>query len=65
MNALKSVMSTNDIMKFSLLSEQEKRESIVGLQDIVCGIRIFNKDAGHCGEGLIDSTCVFDLQFGN
>lgn len=57
-NALKSVMSTNDIMKFSLLPEQEKRESIVGLRDIVCGIRIFNKDAGHCGEGLIDSACL-------
>lgn len=48
-------MSTNDIMKFSLLPEQEKRESIAGLRDIICGIRIFNKDAGHCGEGLIDS----------
>lgn len=45
-------------MKFSALPEHEKRESIVGLRDIVCGIRIFNKDAGHCGEGLIDSKYV-------
>lgn len=52
-------MSTNDIMKLSLLPEQEKRESIIGLRDIVCGIRIFNKDAGHCGEGLIDSMCLW------
>lgn len=53
-------MSTNDIMKFSLLPEQEKQESIAGLRDIVCGIRIFNKDAGHCGDGLIDSAFIFN-----
>lgn len=50
-------------MKFSLLPEREKRESIVGLRDIVCGIRIFNKDAGHCGEGLIDSACLIQRPF--
>lgn len=54
-NALKSMMSTNDIMVFSKLCEKDKIESITGIREIVCGMRAFNRDAGHCGEGLVDS----------
>lgn len=54
-NALKSMMSTNDTIAFSILGEKDKIESLSGIREIVCGMRAFNKDAGHCGEGLIDS----------
>lgn len=54
-NALKSMMSTNDVIAFSTLCEKDKIESLSGIREIVCGMRAFNKDAGHCGEGLIDS----------
>lgn len=54
-NALKSMMSTNDVIAFSTLGETDKIESLSGIREIVCGMRAFNKDAGHCGEGLIDS----------
>ncbi|XP_031633398.1 cilia- and flagella-associated protein 206 [Contarinia nasturtii] len=53
-NALKSMMSTNDVMGFSTLCEKDKIESLSGIREIVCGMRAFNRDAGHCGEGLID-----------
>lgn len=75
-NALKSMMSTNDVMAFSTLCEKDKIESLFGIREIVCGMRAFNKDAGHCGEGLIDSKykrapfrnhknghCTFHLNF--
>lgn len=48
-------MSTNDVIAFSILGEKDKIESLSGIREIVCGMRAFNKDAGHCGEGLIDS----------
>lgn len=54
-NALKSMMSTNDVIAFSTLSEKDKIESLSGIREIVCGMRAFNRDAGHCGEGLVDS----------
>lgn len=54
-NALKSMMSTNDVMAFSTLCGKDKIESLSGIREIVCGMRAFNKDAGHCGEGLVDS----------
>lgn len=49
------MMSTNDVMSFSTLYEKDKIESLSGIREIVCGMRAFNKDAGHCGEGLVDS----------
>lgn len=58
MNALKSVMSKNDLQEFMALPEKEKMEGLIGLRDIVCGIRVFNKDAGHCGDGILDSKCI-------
>lgn len=54
-NALKSMMSTNDVIAFSTLGEKDKIESLSGIREIVCGMRAFNKDAGHCGDGFIDS----------
>lgn len=54
-NALKSMMSTNDVIAFSTLCEKDKIESLSGIREIVCGMRAFNRDAGHCAEGLLDS----------
>ena len=48
-------MSTNDVIAFSMLDEKDKIEALCGIREIVCGMRAFNKDAGYCGEGLIDS----------
>lgn len=58
MNALKSVMSRNDLQEFLALPEKEKTESLNSLRNIVCGIRVFNRDAGHCGNGILDSKCL-------
>ena len=57
LNALKSVMPKNDLIEFLALPEMEKLESLTILRDIVCGIRVFNKDSGYCGEGVLDSMC--------
>lgn len=54
-NALKSMMSMNDVIAFSALCANDKMESLSSIQEIVCGMRLFNKDAGHCGVGIIDS----------
>lgn len=54
------MMSSNDIMAFSMLCEADKRESLSSIREIVCGMRIFNKDAGHCGTGLVDSKYTYD-----
>lgn len=64
-------MSSNDTIAFSTLGEKDKIESLSGIREIVCGMRAFNKDAGHCGEGLIDSKSnvlyciVFDKRKGH
>lgn len=50
-------MSANDVMAFSMLCEKDKMESLSGIREIVCGMRVFNKDAGHCCNGLVDSKC--------
>lgn len=60
-NALKSVMSINDVMTFSALPEKEKLESLIGIREIVCGIRVFNKDSGQCGEGMVDCKYKFKI----
>lgn len=57
-NALDSMMSVNDVIAFSLLCANDKMESLSSIREIVCGMRVFNKDAGHCGNGIIDSKFV-------
>lgn len=54
-NALNSMMSMNDVIAFSSLCANDKMESLSIIREIVCGMRVFNKDAGHCGTGIIDS----------
>lgn len=51
-------MSTNDVMGFSTLCEKDKIESLSGIREIVCGMRAFNRDVGHCSEGLVDSKYI-------
>lgn len=54
-NALNSMMSMNDVIAFSSLCANDKMDSLSSIRAIVCGMRVFNKDAGHCGNGIIDS----------
>lgn len=48
-------MSKEDLINFIAMKKQDRYDSLIALREIVCGIRIFNKDAGHCSEGIIDS----------
>lgn len=48
-------MSRADIIKFLNLNKQKRLSILCNIREIVCGIRLFNKDAGHCGEGVPDS----------
>lgn len=54
--ALQSIMSNCDVVKFARLSAEEKETSLKDIREIVCGIRVFNKDAGHPSDGVIDCT---------
>jgi hypothetical protein len=41
-----SVMGESDLIKFCKLNHSAKVESLQEIREIVCGIRIFNEDAG-------------------
>jgi len=47
-------MTKSDLTAFLALSSKDRLVYLKNLRSIVCGIRIFNKDAGHCGEGIIN-----------
>lgn len=46
-NAVKSVLSLGDLDLFVKLKRREKLDVLEDLKVIVCGIRLFNNDAGH------------------
>lgn len=48
LNALNSVISKSDIRELVKMPQREKMDSLIRLCEVVCGIQIFNKDAGHC-----------------
>lgn len=52
--ALQSIMSKSDITSFCGLHKNDKLSSLKDIREIVCGIRVFNRDAGHPSEGVID-----------
>ncbi|XP_055679503.1 cilia- and flagella-associated protein 206-like [Lutzomyia longipalpis] len=52
--ALKSVIAESDVVTFSSLRRVDKVRTLDDLRRIVCGIRVFNNDAGHCGEGIVN-----------
>lgn len=52
--ALKSVISESDVTTFACLRRVDKVRTLEDLRKIVCGIRVFNSDAGHCGEGIVN-----------
>lgn len=57
--ALKSVMSPEDMCDFGAAKRDARLDTLFQLRDIVCGIYIFNKDSGFCGEDIVDvSTLV-------
>lgn len=53
-NVLGSVMNKDDLISFLSLKKMERYQSLVNLREIVCGIYVFNSDAGLCEEGVID-----------
>ncbi|XP_059611715.1 cilia- and flagella-associated protein 206-like [Phlebotomus argentipes] len=53
-SALKSVISESDVTTFASLRRVDKIRTLEDLRRIVCGIRVFNSDAGHCGEGIVN-----------
>lgn len=55
-DALKSIMEQRELVKFtSIDDEDEKLDVLRGIENIVCGIRLFNKDTGHCASGIVNS----------
>lgn len=52
--ALKSVMSPADIAAFVAASRDVRLETLRQLRQVVCGIYIFNKDSGYCGDDMVD-----------
>ncbi|XP_037911697.1 cilia- and flagella-associated protein 206 [Hermetia illucens] len=60
-HALKSVVSQADLADFFVLKKKARAAQLKTIQEVVCGIRVFNKDAGLCGEGIRDIQA--DLQF--
>lgn len=54
-HALKSVVSQADLADFFVLKKKARAAQLKTIQEVVCGIRVFNKDAGLCGEGIRDS----------
>lgn len=69
--AVKSVLSPGDLCAFGQLSRRDKVDVLEDLKVIVCGMRLFNNDAGHeqgkivdckrgCWDGLRDSCLIKD-----
>ena len=54
-NALKSVMTRDDLNDFAIMKKRKRLQTLTTLRKIVCGIMIFNHDAGECGEEIRDS----------
>lgn len=56
--ALKSVMSPADMSDFGASKRDARLDTLYQLRDIVCGIYIFNKDSGFCGEDIVDVSVL-------
>lgn len=52
--AVKSVMSNSEFAVFVKLRRPDKIRTLEDLRQVVCGIRLFNRDAGHGGEGILN-----------
>lgn len=52
--ALRSVMSLADLSEFSAAKRAARLDTLQQLRDIVCGVYVFNKDLGYCGEDIVD-----------
>lgn len=62
-HALNSIMLKRDLKSFASLNKQQKMVSLQDIREIICGIRVFNKDAGHPAEGVIDCMRIFYLHY--
>lgn len=52
--AVKSVLSPGDLCAFGQLNRKDKRDVLEDLKVIVCGMRLFNNDAGHEQGKIVD-----------
>lgn len=57
--ALQSVFPQTELGTFMALTKVDKEKQLKELTNIVCGIRLFNRDCGKGGEGIDDCECVF------
>lgn len=62
--AVKSILSAKDLFAFTNLNNRDKLEVLDDLKVIVCGIRLFNNDAGHETDKIIDCRWTGKLLFG-
>ncbi|GAB0088246.1 hypothetical protein DMENIID0001_026400 [Sergentomyia squamirostris] len=58
--ALKSVIAESDVSTFASLRRVDKTRTLEDLRRIICGIRVFNNDAGHCGEGIVNLADIVE-----
>lgn len=56
--AVKSVLTVGDLCSFAQLSKRDKLDVLDDLKVIVCGMRLFNNDAGHEADRIIDCKMV-------
>lgn len=59
-SAVKSILSAGDLHAFAHLSRRDKVDVLDDLKVIVCGIRLFNNDAGHEKEKIVDCKKVLN-----
>ena len=57
--ALQSVFPQTELGTFMALTKIDKEKQLKELTNIVCGIRLFNRDCGKGGEGIDDCEIVF------
>lgn len=62
--ALESVFPQSELSTFIPMSRTQKEEQLIGLSQLVTGIRLFNKQLGKGGEGVenLPALCADELQ---
>lgn len=63
--AVKSILSAKDLFAFTNLNRRDKLDVLDDLKVIVCGIRLFNNDAGHETDTIIDCRWKRNLLLGS
>ncbi|XP_055381994.1 cilia- and flagella-associated protein 206 [Condylostylus longicornis] len=64
-NALKSVMTRQDLLEFASMKRKRRTDTLTEMRKIVCGIMIFNQDAGECGHDMRNIINDVSMAFKN